>query len=215
MTDTLPKQYDPSAVEMRWAREWIESGCFNASEVDGRPAFSIVIPPPNITGTLHMGHALTLTIQDIFVRYKRMSGFNTLWLPGTDHAGIATQMVVERDLKRQGLSRHQIGREAFIEKVWQWKDKHGNRISEQTRALGASVDWRHERFTMDEGLSKAVREVFVRLHEDGLIYRDLRLINWCPRCQTFSMKASRPIWCRLSPCRFRSRSTTIWVAIPA
>jgi len=184
MTDTLPKQYDPSAVEMRWAREWIESGCFNASEVDGRPAFSIVIPPPNITGTLHMGHALTLTIQDIFVRYKRMSGFNTLWLPGTDHAGIATQMVVERDLKRQGLSRHQIGREAFIEKVWQWKDKHGNRISEQTRALGASVDWRHERFTMDEGLSKAVREVFVRLHEDGLIYRDLRLINWCPRCQT-------------------------------
>ncbi|RME19947.1 MAG: valine--tRNA ligase, partial [Deltaproteobacteria bacterium] len=177
MADILAKQYDPRSVESRWAREWIEQGCFNANEEDTRPPFSIVIPPPNITGTLHMGHALTLTIQDVFVRYKRMDGYNTLWLPGTDHAGIATQMVVERHLQKQGLSRHQLGREAFIQKVWEWKEKHGNRINEQTKALGASVDWRYERFTMDEGLSRAVREVFVRLYEDGLIYRDLRLIN--------------------------------------
>jgi valyl-tRNA synthetase len=184
MSDNIPTHYHPAKVEAHWASEWIAKGCFDVQNGDSRPAFSIVIPPPNITGTLHMGHALTLTIQDVVVRHKRMSGFNCLWLPGTDHAGIATQMVVERALMNEGLNRHEIGREAFIEKVWEWKQRHGNRISEQTKAMGASVDWRHERFTMDEGLSRAVREVFVRLYEDGLIYRDQRLINWCPRCHT-------------------------------
>ncbi|HUU03886.1 MAG TPA: valine--tRNA ligase [Myxococcota bacterium] len=184
MSDNLSTHYHPAEVEARWAGEWIAKGCFEVHEGDSRPAFSIVIPPPNITGTLHMGHALTLTIQDVIVRYKRMSGFNCLWLPGTDHAGIATQMVVERALAKEGLNRHDIGRQAFIEKVWEWKQRHGNRISEQTKAMGASVDWRHERFTMDAGLSRAVREVFVQLYEDGLIYRDQRLINWCPRCRT-------------------------------
>jgi valyl-tRNA synthetase len=180
----LQKQYSPTDVERHWNKTWIDKGCFNAKDEDSAPAFSIVIPPPNITGTLHMGHALTLTIQDIVVRYKRMTGHNTLWLPGTDHAGIATQMVVERSLQAENSSRHDIGREAFISKVWEWKEQHGNRINEQTKALGASVDWRRERFTMDNGLSRAVREVFVRLYEEGLIYRDLRLINWCPKCQT-------------------------------
>ncbi len=180
----LSKHYDPSEVEPKWSKQWIEQGCFAAAEEDSRPAFSMVIPPPNITGVLHMGHALTLTIQDVLTRFKRMSGHNTLWLPGTDHAGIATQMVVERALQAEGSSRHDIGREAFLEKVWQWKEKHGNRISVQTKAMGASVDWQRERFTMDEGMSRAVREVFVSLYEEGLIYRDLRLINWCPRCLT-------------------------------
>ncbi len=184
MSAPLDKQYNPEEVERTWSRTWIEKGCFAAREDDPRPAFSIVIPPPNITGTLHMGHALTLTIQDTIVRFKRMSGFNALWIPGTDHAGIATQMVVERSLQKQGKSRHDIGREAFIEKVWEWKAQHGNRITEQTKALGASVDWARERFTMDEGLSRAVREVFVQLYQEGLIYRDLKLINWCPRCLT-------------------------------
>ncbi len=184
MDRQLPKQYDPKEIESHWSKMWIERGCFNANEADPRPAFSIVLPPPNITGTLHIGHALVLSIQDILIRWKRMSGYNTLWLPGTDHAGIATQLVVERALGQEGVSRLQIGREAFLKKVWEWKDKHGNRINEQTQAMGASVDWRRTRFTMDDGLSRAVREVFVRLHEEGLIYRDLRLINWCPRCQT-------------------------------
>jgi valyl-tRNA synthetase len=184
MTIELAKQYDAPEVERRWAERWIMNGCFDCKEEDSRPQFSIVIPPPNITGTLHMGHALTLTIQDILVRFKRMCGYNTLWLPGTDHAGIATQMVVERALQKDGTSRHIIGREAFIQKIWEWKHAHGDRINEQTKALGASVDWKRERFTMDEGLSRAVREVFVSLYEEGLIYRDLRLINWCPRCQT-------------------------------
>ncbi len=184
MDRQLPKQYDPKEIEPHWSKIWIERGCFDANEADQRPAFSIVLPPPNITGTLHIGHALVLSIQDILTRWKRMSGYNTLWLPGTDHAGIATQLVVERALGQEGVSRLQIGREAFLKKVWEWKEKHGNRINEQTQAMGASVDWRRTRFTMDDGLSRAVREVFVRLHEEGLIYRDLRLINWCPRCQT-------------------------------
>jgi valyl-tRNA synthetase len=184
MSSELPKQYDATDIEQRWARQWIEAGCFDVSDDDPRPAFSIVIPPPNITGTLHMGHALVLTIQDSLVRFKRMQGFATLWLPGSDHAGIATQMVVERALAKEGLNRQDMGREAFVQKIWEWKARHGSRIQEQTRAMGASVDWRRERFTMDEGLSTAVREVFVRLYQEGLIYRDQRLINWCPRCQT-------------------------------
>ena len=182
---TLDKAYDPRSVESRWYAWWTERGYFRADETSDAPAFSIVMPPPNITGSLHMGHALTVTIQDLLVRWHRMQGHNTLWLPGTDHAGIATQMVVERDLKAaEGKSRHDIGREAFVERVWQWKERFGSRITEQLKVLGASCDWSRERFTLDEGLSRAVREVFVRLHDEGLIYRDTRLINWCPRCHT-------------------------------
>ncbi|MDF1565830.1 MAG: valine--tRNA ligase [Deltaproteobacteria bacterium] len=182
---TLDKSYDPAAVERRWYEAWEQAGHFVADPESGKPPFSIVMPPPNVTGSLHMGHALTATIQDMMVRWKRMSGFEALWLPGTDHAGIATQMVVERELQQsEGKSRHDLGREAFLERVWEWKKAYGSRITEQHKALGTSCDWSRERFTMDEGLSRAVREVFVRLHEEGLIYRATRLINWCPRCHT-------------------------------
>lgn len=177
------KTYDPEGIEERWYREWIERDYFNPDRVKGNP-YCIVIPPPNVTGSLHMGHALNATLQDILIRWKRMLGFKTLWLPGTDHAGIATQNVVERELAREGLDRHSLGREAFIERVWKWKAEYGNRIINQLKRIGASCDWSRERFTLDDGLSKAVREVFVRLYEEGLIYRDNRLINWCPRCRT-------------------------------
>ena len=180
----LAKIYEPSAVEEKWYRRWEEGGCFHADPANGQPAYSIVIPPPNVTGALHMGHALNNTLQDILCRWKRMSGHNVLWMPGTDHAGIATQNVVERQLAAAGTSRHELGREAFIERVWQWKAESGGQIIGQLKRLGASCDWERERFTMDEGLSRAVREVFVRLYDEGLIYRDNRLINWCPRCHT-------------------------------
>ena len=182
----LSKAYDHRDVEPRWYRTWLERGYFHADEKDRtRPAFSIVLPPPNVTGSLHLGHALTATIQDILIRWKRMSGFNVLWLPGTDHAGIATQMVVEKELqKTEKKSRHDLGREEFLRRVWAWKEQYGSRIGVQHQALGASLDWKRERFTMDEGLSRAVREVFVRLWEEGLIYRAKKLINWCPRCLT-------------------------------
>ncbi len=176
--------YDPSSFEERIHRFWLDNDVFAAADRSDRPAFCIVIPPPNITGSLHMGHALTATIQDTIVRYHRMQGFNALWLPGTDHAGIATQRVVEKALAAEGLTRHDLGRDRFVERVWEWKRLYGGRISEQHRALGASVDWRRERFTLDEGLSRAVREAFVRLYEDGLAYRAERLIHWCPRCRT-------------------------------
>ncbi|MDI7269004.1 MAG: valine--tRNA ligase, partial [Myxococcota bacterium] len=176
--------YDPSSFEERIHRFWLDNDVFAAADRSDRPAFCIVIPPPNITGSLHMGHALTATIQDTIVRYHRMQGFNALWLPGTDHAGIATQMVVEKALAAEGLTRHDLGRERFVERVWEWKRLYGGRISEQHRALGASVDWRRERFTLDEGLTRAVREAFIRLYEDGLAYRAERLIHWCPRCRT-------------------------------
>ncbi|HET8734239.1 MAG TPA: valine--tRNA ligase, partial [Anaeromyxobacteraceae bacterium] len=178
--------YDHRDVEPRWYRTWLERGYFHADAGDRtRPPFSIVLPPPNVTGSLHLGHALTATIQDILIRWKRMSGFNVLWLPGTDHAGIATQMVVEKDLqKTEKKSRHDLGREEFLKRVWKWKEQYGSRIGVQHQALGASLDWERERFTMDEGLSRAVREVFVRLWEEGLIYRAKKLINWCPRCHT-------------------------------
>ncbi|MFN3479473.1 MAG: valine--tRNA ligase [Thermodesulfovibrionales bacterium] len=175
--------YDPEGIEERWYQEWIDRSYFNPDRSDGKP-YSIVIPPPNVTGSLHMGHALNATLQDILIRWKRMLGFKTLWLPGTDHAGIATQNVVERELAREGTDRHALGREAFIERVWKWKAEYGGRIINQLKRLGASCDWSRERFTLDEGLSRAVREVFVRLYEEGLIYRDNRLINWCPRCRT-------------------------------
>lgn len=183
-TKELAKAYEPKEVEERWYRQWEEQGCFAAQVPSAKESFSIVIPPPNITGVLHMGHALNNTLQDILCRWKRMSGFNVLWMPGTDHAGIATQNVVERQLAAEGTSRHEIGRDAFIERVWKWKAESGGQIIGQLKRLGASCDWSRERFTMDEGLSRAVREVFVQLYEEGLIYRDNRLINWCPRCHT-------------------------------
>ena len=176
--------YNPIAIEKRWYEAWVEAGVFAPEYRPGGEPFCIVIPPPNVTGALHIGHALNLTIQDVLVRRKRMQGFAALWVPGTDHAGIATQNVVERDLAVEGIDRHDIGRRAFVDQVWEWKRRYGNRINKQIRRMGASVDWGRERFTMDEGLSKAVREVFVRLYEEDLIYRGNRIINWCPRCHT-------------------------------
>jgi len=180
----LEKTYDPRTVETRWSHEWLTRRYFHASpQQPGRP-YCIVIPPPNVTGSLHVGHALNHSLQDILIRWRRMQGRNTLWLPGTDHAGIATQNVVEKQLMTEGLSREALGRERFVERVWQWKATSGNTIVNQQKQLGESCDWDRLRFTMDEGLSKAVLEVFVRLYEDGLIYRGERLINWCPRCLT-------------------------------
>ncbi|MCS6916048.1 MAG: valine--tRNA ligase [Myxococcales bacterium] len=180
----LPKAYDPSQVEPKWYRVWMEQGYFHADAQTPKTPFSIVIPPPNITGSLHMGHAMYV-IQDVLVRWRRMQAFNALWLPGTDHAGIATQLVVERMIQREeGKSRHELGREEFVRRVWLWKEKYGDRINEQLRVLGFSLDWERARFTMDEGLSRAVIEAFVRLYEEGLIYRARRLINWCSRCYT-------------------------------
>jgi len=180
----LPKSYEFAEVERRWTAHWLENRCYSARMEEGRPAFSIVIPPPNVTGVLHIGHALNNTLQDILVRYHRMKGDNTLWVPGTDHAGIATQNVVERQLAAENLSRHDLGRERFIQRVWQWKEEKGGTIINQLKRIGASCDWDRERFTMDEGLSRAVREVFVRLYREGLIYKGDYIVNWCPRCQT-------------------------------
>ena len=178
------KVYDPHQVEEKWYGFWEAQNLFRADEFSTRPSFSIVIPPPNVTGSLHMGHALNNTLQDVLSRYKRMDGFNVLWLPGTDHAGIATQNVVEKQLAEEGTNRHKLGREAFVERVWKWKQEFGGQIIRQLKKLGSSCDWSRERFTMDEGLSRAVKEVFVRLYRDGLIYRGDYIINWCPRCQT-------------------------------
>jgi len=180
----LPKGYDPKNVEEKWYEYWEKNGFFRPDMESDGPPYCIVIPPPNVTGTLHMGHALNNTLQDILIRYKRMKGYKTLWQPGTDHAGIATQNVVERDLASKGQSRHQVGRERFVELVWEWKEKYGNIIINQLKRLGCSCDWSRTRFTMDEGLSQAVKEVFVRLYKQGLIYRGDYIINWCPRCQT-------------------------------
>jgi valyl-tRNA synthetase len=180
----LPKTYDPHETEQRWYEFWAGRGYFHARAEDSAAPYSIVIPPPNVTGSLHVGHALNNSLQDILIRWRRMQGRNTLWVPGMDHAGIATQNVVERQLAKEGLSREALGREKFIERVWAWKEQSGGTILRQLRRLGASCDWDRTRFTMDDGLSEAVREVFVRLHEDGLLYRGERLINWCPRCLT-------------------------------
>ena len=180
----LSKGYEPAQVEEELYRFWIDRELFKASADKECPCFSMVIPPPNVTGTLHMGHALNTTLQDILWRYYKMKGFNVLWLPGTDHAGIATQNVVERMLAQEGVDRHQLGREKFIEKVWEWRVKYGGVIINQLKRLGAACDWSRERFTMDEGLSRAVKEVFVRLFNEGLIYRGDYIINWCPRCRT-------------------------------
>ena len=184
MKAEISKTYDAKEVESRWYGFWESKGFFKADAKSSRPPFVIVMPPPNVTGSLHMGHMLNNTVHDVIVRRKRMLGFNTLWLPGMDHAGIATQNVVERELKKQGISRHDLGREKFLERVWEWKREYGGIILKQIRRIGASCDWSRERFTFDDGLSRAVREVFVRLYEEGLIYRGKRLINWCPRCRT-------------------------------
>ena len=179
----MPPQYDPHAAEERWYAFWIERGLFH-SEPSDRTPYSIVLPPPNVTGALHAGHAFQQSLQDFLVRRARMLGHETLWLPGTDHAGIATQVVVERELAKEGIDRREMGREAFLERVWQWKERYGDRIVEQMQALGNSCDWDRLRFTMDEGLSQAVRVAFVRMYDDGLIYRGERIINWCPRDRT-------------------------------
>lgn len=181
----LPKVYSPQDFEDRIYQNWCEKGYFTPDVNNPAPAFTVVIPPPNVTGQLHMGHALDETLQDILVRYKRMQGFNTLWVPGTDHAGIATQIKVEEQLRvNEGLTRYDLGREKFLERVWDWKHQYGSRIISQLKKLGASCDWSRERFTMDEGCSRAVREVFVNLYDKGLIYRGNRIINWCPHCIT-------------------------------
>ena len=185
MKKELSKTYDPASFEDRLYEHWLSSGYFKPSPDKSRPAFSVVIPPPNVTGQLHMGHALDETLQDILVRTKRMQGYSTLWVPGTDHAGIATQIKVEENLRvNEGLTRYDLGREKFLEKVWDWKNKFGSRIINQLKKLGSSCDFSRERFTMDEGCSRAVREVFVNLYEKGLIYRGFRIINWCPNCRT-------------------------------
>ena len=180
-----PKNYDPKEIEPRWYAEWTARGYFHGDAAAPKAPFAIVIPPPNVTGYLHMGHALGTTIEDIFTRWRRMAAYNAMWLPGTDHAGIATQMVVERELREtEKKSRHDIGRAAFIQKVWEWRERTGNRILEQLKRMGASLDWERTIFTMDPPYSAAVVEAFVRLHEEGLIYRARRLINWCPSCRT-------------------------------
>src|SRR6478672_7432867 len=182
----IPKQYDPKQAEKNHYERWETQGCF-APEINhdqNAPAFSIVIPPPNVTGSLHMGHALQHTMMDVITRYKRMCGYRTMWLPGMDHACISTQLMVTRELKKEGVSRHELGREKFVERVWQWKNESGGQITVQMRREGVSVDWSREKFTMDEDLSRAVREEFVRLYEEGLIYRGNRIVNWCPNDQT-------------------------------
>ena len=187
MPHELPKSYEPGAIETRWAEYWIKEKLFSVPtppEGETRPVFTLLLPPPNVTGRLHMGHMLNQTQMDIIVRWHRMRGFITLWLPGTDHASIATQMMVERELTKEGKKRRELGREKFIERVWEWKKLYGGAILDQMKRLGASVDWDREYFTMDENLSHAVREVFVRLYEEGLIYRGKYIVNWCPRCET-------------------------------
>jgi len=181
----LAKTYDPTAIESRWYQEWLNCGYFHADAATPKAPFCIVIPPPNVTGSLHMGHALTCAIQDILVRWRRMAAYNAMWLPGTDHAGIATQMVVERELRAtEKKSRHDIGREEFVKRIWDWRERYGSRILEQLKVMGCSLDWERLKFTMEPDYSRAVIEAFVRLHEEGLIYRDRRLINWCVSCRT-------------------------------
>ena len=187
MPHELPKSYEPGAIESRWADFWISEKLFHTptpAPDDKRPVFTLLLPPPNVTGRLHMGHMLNQTQMDIIVRWHRMRGFITLWLPGTDHAGIATQMMVDRQLRSEGKSRLEMGREKFVERVWEWKRLYGGAILDQMKRLGVSVDWGREYFTMDENLSRAVREVFVRLYEQGLIYRGKYIVNWCADCGT-------------------------------
>ena len=180
----LPKTYTPSEIEDKLYQRWMDRGYFHAEVDEKKKAFCIVMPPPNITGQLHMGHALDNTMQDILIRFRRMQGYSALWQPGTDHAAIATEVKVIEKLKKEGRDKEQLGREKFLEECWAWKDEYGNRIINQLKKLGSSADWDRERFTMDEGCSEAVKEVFLRLYEKGYIYRGSRIINWCPVCQT-------------------------------
>ena len=184
MSNELGKAYSPTEIEDKWYKIWEEKGYFNAQHNSEKPGYSIAIPPPNVTGILHMGHMLNNAIQDAIIRYKRMSGFETLWIPGMDHAGIATQNKVERMLKEEGTSKEEIGYDEFLRRTWEWKEKHGGLITKQLRKLGVSLDWDRERFTMDEGLSRAVKEVFIKLYNDGLIYRGEYIVNWCPHDKT-------------------------------
>src|ERR1041385_7855098 len=188
MPHELPKSYEPGAIETRWAEYWVQEKLFHVeapkNPEDAKNTFTILLPPPNVTGALHMGHMLEHTESDIIVRWHRMCGQPTLWIPGTDHAGIATQMLVERALAAEGINRRELGREKFLERVWKWREHYGGQIFKQMRRLGTSVDWDREYFTMDERLSRAVKEVFVRLYDEGLIYRGNYIVNWCPRCQT-------------------------------
>ncbi|MBR2560779.1 MAG: class I tRNA ligase family protein, partial [Eubacterium sp.] len=184
MSKELAKTYDPKGLEDRLYQKWLDGGYFHAKVNPDKKPFTIVMPPPNVTGQLHMGHALDNTMQDILTRYKRMQGYEALWQPGTDHAAIATEVRVTNELKSKGIDKAQIGREKFLEYCWQWKEEYGSRIMQQLRKLGSSADWERERFTMDEGCSRAVEEVFVKLYEKGWIYKGSRIINWCPKCQT-------------------------------
>ena len=180
----IAKTYDPKQVEDRLYKEWMDNGYFHAVTDHNKEPYTIVIPPPNITGQLHMGHALDNTMQDILIRWKRMQGYSTLWLPGTDHASIATEAKIVEAMEKEGIKKEELGREKFLERAWKWKEVYGGRIVEQLKKLGSSCDWERERFTMDEGLSEAVKEVFLRLYKKSLIYRGERIINWCPKCST-------------------------------
>ena len=180
----LEKNYNPSQMERKTYEKWLKMKYFHAKVNRDKKPFTIVMPPPNITGQLHMGHALDNTMQDILIRYKRMQGFEALWQPGTDHAAIATEVKVINRLKDQGIDKHDLGREGFLEEVWKWKEEYGSKIINQLYKLGVSADWDRERFTMDEGCSEAVQEVFIQLYKKGYIYRGSRIINWCPICQT-------------------------------
>ena len=180
----LEKNYNPSEIEDRLYHKWEEKKYFHAEVDRSKKPFTIVMPPPNVTGQLHMGHALDNTMQDILTRYKRMQGYNALWQPGTDHAAIATEVKVIESLKKQGIDKADLGREGFLEKAWEWKEEYGGRIIRQLKKLGSSADWDRERFTMDEGCSKAVQEVFIRLYNKGMIYKGSRIVNWCPVCKT-------------------------------
>ena len=180
----LAKQYDPSQVEDRIYQFWLDGGYFHTKADPDKKPYTIVMPPPNVTGQLHMGHAVDNTMQDILIRTKRMQGYAALWVPGTDHASIATEAKVVEAMRAEGLTKEMVGRDGFLERAWAWKTKYGNRIVSQLKKLGSSCDWERERFTMDEGCSEAVKEVFVRLYDKGLIYRGNRMVNWCPHCNT-------------------------------
>src|SRR5579862_5064978 len=180
----IDKVYEPQRFEPHWAQWWVEQQLFRPEARPGEPYFSLVIPPPNVTGSLHMGHMFEHSIIDALIRWHRMRGENTLWLPGTDHAGIATELMVDRQLASEGIQKRDLGREKFIERVWEWKKQHGGRIVEQMKRAGVSCDWSRERFTLDPGLSRAVRKVFVDLYNEGLIYQGDYMVNWCPRCRT-------------------------------
>ncbi|MBQ6234572.1 MAG: class I tRNA ligase family protein, partial [Clostridia bacterium] len=184
MNPEMPKTYDPASVEHAWYEKWERNGYFHAAPNPEKQPFTIVIPPPNITGKLHMGHALDNTLQDTIIRYKRMCGFETLWLPGTDHASIATEVKIVEALASEGVTKKDIGREAFLKRAWEWRAEYGGTIVKQLRKMGSSCDWERERFTMDDGCNRAVVRVFKNLYDKGLIYRGNRIINWCPDCKT-------------------------------